>query len=256
MLASPFDQIAADYDSEFTESALARVLRARVWARLEARFDGRESLLELGCGTGEDAIHLARRGHRVLATDAAAQMIRVARLKAERAGVADRVRFLCAPMESLAGMLGQEVFDGVYSNFGAVNCVADLTALARMLASRLAPQAPLVFVAMGRHVPWEWAWYLARGDRGRAFRRLHPQGVDWRGLRIHYPTPATLGKQLAPWFAVARCSALGFALPPSYASTWLERRPRALAALRALDRAASRFTATLADHYILEAVRA
>ena len=30
---------------------------------------------------------------------------------------------------------------------------------------------------MGRHVPWEWGWYLARGEGGKAFRRLRRDGV-------------------------------------------------------------------------------
>lgn len=252
---SAFDAMAGSYDADFSASALGRVLRTRVWGRFDERFAGRESLLELGCGTGEDAIHLARRGHRVLATDESAQMLRVARAKAELAGVTERIRFVCVPMQSLDSAIGAERFDGVYSNFGAINCVADVSALARLLATRFAAGAPLVFVVMGRHVPWEWAWYLARGDRRRAFRRLAPDGAEWRGLRIHYPTPDRLRRTLWPGFKVVRRSALGFALPPSYAAAWLERAPRTLSALGWIDRATSRRTAALGDHYILEAMR-
>jgi ubiquinone/menaquinone biosynthesis C-methylase UbiE len=253
--ATAFDAMAESYDADFTASALGRVLRARVWERFDACFTGYESLLELGCGTGEDAIHLAQRGHRILATDVSAKMLRIAQHKAERVGVAARIRFICAPMESLAGVLGVETFDGIYSNFGAVNCVADVPALARMLATRLVPGAPLVLVPMGRHVPWEWAWYLARGDRERAFRRLREGGLEWRGLRVHYPSPAMLGRSLAPSFEASRRCSLGFALPPSYAAGWLDSAPRTLAALNAIEHAMGRFTAALADHYIFEAVR-
>jgi hypothetical protein len=86
-------------------------------------------------------------------------MIDCARRKAEAAGVADRIRFQVVPMESLSAVLGTEVFDGVYSNFGAVNCAPDLAALAGVLAPRLAPNAPLIWVIMGRFVPWEMGWY-------------------------------------------------------------------------------------------------
>ena len=68
--AAAFDDLAREYDAEFTTTALGSVLRAMVWKRYEHCFAGREHLLEIGCGTGEDAVHLARRGYRVLATDA------------------------------------------------------------------------------------------------------------------------------------------------------------------------------------------
>jgi SAM-dependent methyltransferase len=250
--AAAFDGMAQGYDAEFTATALGRVLRARVWSQLDAVFAGRQRILELGCGTGEDAVWLARAGYRVVAVDASAEMIRVARQKASAAGCADRIEFHCLAMESLSELtVGR--FDGVFSNFGAVNCVADFSGLSRVLAGLLEPGAPLLFVVMGRHVPWEWAWFLARGDRRRAFRRLRREGSAWRGLTIHYPTPGALERRLAPHFTTLRRSALGFVLPPSYAGAWLERSPRMLRMLAAIDHATSRHTYGLADHYVLEA---
>ena len=255
MQASPFDELAAEYDRSFTRSACGTTLRAMVWERLPPVFGTRECILELGCGTGEDAVHLARAGHRVVATDASEEMIRIARLKAVAAGCADRIEFHAMPIEALHTLPRERQFDGVFSNFGAINCVADVPRVARSLALRLARGAPLMFVVMGRYVPWEWAWYLAHGDRRRAFRRLARSGTAWRGLTIHYPTPAQLAQSLAPMFETRRRAALGFVLPPSYASQWLDSRPRWLGALTAGERVMQRATAGLADHYMLEAVR-
>jgi SAM-dependent methyltransferase len=254
MQASAFDELAADYDRAFTRSACGMALRAMVWEQLPRVFGGRERILELGCGTGEDAVHLARAGHRVFATDASAEMIRIARLKAAAAGCAERIEFHVVPIEALHTLPRELTFDGVFSNFGALNCVADVGRLSHSLAARLPGGAPLLFVVMGRYVPWEWAWYLAHGDRQRAFRRLEPGGARWRGLTIHYPTPTELAQALAPMFTTQRRAALGFALPPSYAAGWLDSRPRWLAALAAVERVTRRVTAGLADHYMLEAV--
>ena len=253
-----FDSMADGYDAEFTASALGRVLRPMVWERFEACFAHRSSLLELGCGTGEDAIHLAKSGHRVLATDASPQMVDCARRKAEAAGVADRIRFQVVPMESLSTVLGTEVFDGVYSNFGAVNCAPDLAALAGALAPRLAPNAPLVWVIMGRCVPWEMGWYLLRGDGRRAFRRFRRDGSEWRGMTIHYPTPRSCARLIAPYFVSEVARPLGVVLPPSYAAGWLERTPRIRAWLARLERTLFERArcAGLGDHYLLEARRA
>jgi SAM-dependent methyltransferase len=253
MKASPFDDLAPDYDRSFTGSACGRMLRAMVWERLPAVFGTRRRILELGCGTGEDAIHLARLGHEVVALDVSEEMIRIARFKAAAAGCASRITFHVMPMEQVHTLPGEPHFDGVFSNFGAINCVDDVGSLARNLAQRLTPGAPLLFVVMGRYVPWEWVWYLAHADRKRAFRRLRDTALPWRGLTVRYPTPADLARSLAPQFDTRRRSALGFALPPSYAAGWLDSRPRWLAALATIERVLSGATAGLADHYVLEA---
>lgn len=252
-----FDELARNYDAQFTATALGAALRHMSWMHFERVFAGRGHLLDIGCGTGEDAIHLARRGHRVVATDSSLQMVRLARHKAERAGCAESIRFVWAPMEKLATELAGETFDGVYSNFGAMNCAADLATVARDLATMLRPGAPLAWVVMGRYVPWEWAWYLARGDPGTAFRRLRPQGVTWRGLRVTYPSPAALARVLRPHFEARGATPLGFALPGSYAGAFLERSPRLLAALLRAETALQRLPqlAACADHYLFEARR-
>jgi len=256
--APPFDDMAAAYDASFTTTAFGVCLRALVWERLDAAFKGTATrVLEIGCGTGEDAVHLARSGIHVLATDASMPMLRMAAAKAERAGCAERIEFRCVPMERLGAELAGERFDGVCSNFGAMNCVARLDLVVADIAPLLDPGARLVWVVMGRHVPWEWAWFLARGDLRKAFRRCHKGGVAWRGLNISYPTPAELARTLAPYFAPLRHRSLGFVLPPSYAARWLERSPRLLSALVRLERAAQRWQAlaAVADHYVFEARR-
>ena len=62
---------------------------------------GNQRILELGCGTGEDALRLARRGLEVVAVDASPGMIQVARQKAQERDLGNRVEFHCLPMETL-----------------------------------------------------------------------------------------------------------------------------------------------------------
>ncbi|HET7204626.1 MAG TPA: class I SAM-dependent methyltransferase [Steroidobacteraceae bacterium] len=254
---SGFEDLAEQYDSDFTRTAVGMALRRIVWARLERIFRPAQRILELGCGTGEDAVRLALAGIDVVATDASPAMLAIAREKARRAGCLARIDFQCIPMESVGRALHEERFDGVFSNFGALNCVRDLSALSADLSHLLPADGTLVWVVMGRRVPWEWLWYLLRADRRRAFRRYRRRGVEWRGLTIHYPTPAQVTALLAPRFAVTRVAPLGIALPPSYAADWFNRSPRALAALTRLEELAQRSTAlaSWSDHYVLEARR-
>jgi SAM-dependent methyltransferase len=252
-----FDDMAGTYDEAFTDTCVGRALREIVWARLEHTFRPEQRILELGCGTGEDATRLAGAGVRVVATDPSSQMIRVARDKAHRKDFQGRIEFHCLDMEQLTPSLDGEIFDGVLSNFGAINCARRLPELVADIAGRLAPGAPLVWVVMGRRVPWEWLWYALRGNWSKARRRFDAGGVQWRGLTITYPTPSELERLLQPHFAVKRVAALGVILPPSYAAGWLEKSPRILAALTWLERQAQRSgsLASWSDHYIIEATR-
>jgi 2-polyprenyl-3-methyl-5-hydroxy-6-metoxy-1,4-benzoquinol methylase len=255
--ARAFDDLAADYDATFTDTALGRALRELVWLRFDDLFASCERVLDLGCGTGEDALRLARSGTRVVGIDASPDMVRAAQQKALAAGCAAHIDFHCVAMEHLSTALEGQSFDGVLSNFGAVNCVGDLRALIADVAARVAPAGRLLWVVMGRYVPWEWIWYGLRGDARKAWRRLPRGCAQWRGLTICYPTPAEMRQLLLPWFVVSRVSPLGFALPPSYTGPWLERSPYALAMLRRLEAALQGWSplASLSDHYVIEAVR-
>ena len=255
--ASAFDDMAGTYDATFTDTKVGRALREIVWSRLEQVFRPSQRILELGCGTGEDAVWLASRGVRVVATDPSLQMIRMAHRKTLSADCQVRIEFRCVAMEDIGSFADGDVFDGVLSNFGAVNCVQDLQTLVANVADRLAPGAPLLWVVMGRHAPWEWLWYLMRGRWGKAWRRMRPDGIEWRGLTISYPTPAQVRSLLLPYFAVTRLAPLGVALPPSYAAAWLERWPLAATVLTRLERWAQRSSmlASWSDHFIVEAVR-
>jgi SAM-dependent methyltransferase len=252
-----FDDIAGTYDATFTDTKVGRALREIVWSRLEKIFQPSQRILELGCGTGEDAVRLARRGTRVVATDPSWQMIQMARRKALIGNCQELIEFRCLAMEDIGSLADCDKFDGVLSNFGAVNCVQDLRALVVVLAERLAPGAPLLWVVMGRHAPWEWLWYLMRGRWRKAWRRLRLGGIEWRGLTISYPTPAQMRSLLLPHFTVTRMAPLGVALPPSYAAAWLDRAPLTAKVLTRLEGWAQRWSmlASCSDHFIVEAVR-
>ncbi len=148
-------------------------------------------------------------------------------------------------------------FDGALSNFGGLNCVADLPGVAAGLAGCLRPGAMALLCVMGPLVPWEWAWYLRRGQPAKAFRRLRRGGVAWRGLTIRYPSIGALRRAFAPWFRMRRVSAVGALLPPSYVEEWAAQRPRLLDRLGRWERRAETWPPLpwLADHYLLELER-
>lgn len=253
---APFDGMAADYDRAFTASAVGKLMRSAVQRRLDVAFKPGERVLELNCGTGEDAIYLARRGVRVLATDSSLAMLAVARAKVTRAGLGEWVEFACLPIEELA-LARAGTFDGVFSNFGGLNCVDDLHGVARGMAAMVRPRGRVLLCVMGPAVPWEWAWYLARGKPAKALRRLRRGGVAWRGVTIRYRSIGALRRAFAPFFAQRRVCAVGALLPPSYAEGWAARHPQLLATLDRWERRAETIPPLpwLADHYLIELER-
>ena len=199
-LTDPFDALAASYDDHFSKSRIGHLMRSRVWRRLDSCFSSGQRVLDLGCGTGEDAVHLGRRDIEVLATDRSAEMVGLTREKVARVGLESHVRVERLALESLH-KLATPMFDGALSNFGGLNCVADLPAVSEALAARLHPGATAMLCLMGPVVPWEWVWFLAHGEPGKAFRRLKRGGADWRGTQ----DPLSVGRRcLSGLFTVFR----------------------------------------------------
>jgi SAM-dependent methyltransferase len=255
--AAPFDSMAADYDRAFTAGSIGQRMRAAVWRRMDAAFRPGERVLELNCGTGEDAVYLGRRGVRVLATDSSPAMLAVARAKVARAGLAGLVEVAPMAIEDLAAHGPGVAFDGVLSNFGGLNCVEDLAAVARGLAAVTKPAARALLCVMGPAVPWEWGWYLVHGEPGRAARRLRPGGAWWRGLTIRYPSIGRTRRAFAPYFVQRRVAAIGALVPPSFAEPWAARHPSLLARLDRCERRVETVWPLpwLADHFLIELER-
>jgi len=257
MPAAVFDLLAADYDAQFNERLLGGVLRRATWRWLDRTFGPGDRVLELNCGTGEDAVHLAARGVRVLATDASAAMVEQTRAKAARMRAA-LVEARQLEIERLDALDATAVpWDGAFSNFGGLNCVADLARTAQTLARLIKPSGRVVLCVMGPVVPWEWVWFLARGRPARAFRRLAPGGAEWRGMTVRYPSIGATRRAFAPHFRTRRAGGLGVLVPPPYADGWAERHAELV---RRLDRWERRIeewplVAWIGDHYLLELER-
>ncbi len=252
-----FDDLASDYDRAFGASILGGMFRARVQARLDRAFRPGQRVLELGCGTGEDALHLARRGVRVMALDASAGMLAVAARKVSEGRHEAFIELRKLPVEDL-WRLGAGQFDGAYSNFGALNCVANLAGLAAGLAGLITPGGSVIAVVMGPLAAWEWVWFAAHRQPAKAFRRMRRGGISWRGTIVRYPSAIRVARAFSPWFTVSSVLALGGMTPGTYAESWAARHPRALATLDRVESALASLPALwmLADHYILELARA
>ncbi len=86
LAARAFDAVAPVYDSEFGRNPIGLYFRHVVQERLRLLFPRGARVLDLGCGTGEDALFLASLGVEVHGIDVSPAMIEQARQKAARRG--------------------------------------------------------------------------------------------------------------------------------------------------------------------------
>jgi ubiquinone/menaquinone biosynthesis C-methylase UbiE len=256
--SAPFDAVAVRYDETFTASKIGQAQRAAVWSELRKTFRPGDCALEIGCGTGIDACFLAERGVRVIACDSSSQMIAVATRRILESGQRKLIRPLLLRAEDLGTLPTEELFDGALSNFGALNCVEDLRRLAQDLAKLLKPGATALLCWMGPYCLWEMIWYLAQGNRDKAFRRLNRDGVtariaDGPFVRVHYPPVRLLARVFAPEFRFQSFKGIGVAVPPSYVENWAQHHPRLLHLCERADQYLGRCPGirTLADHVLL-----
>jgi len=252
-----WNKAAETYDQEFTDTLVGRAERDMVWEELGRAFRSGQRILELNCGTGVDAVHLAETGVRVLACDIAPGMIAMARRRLNASALADMVDLRVLPTEDIAALRDEGPFDGAFSNFAGLNMVRDLCCVARDLAALLKPGAHVLLCMAGRIAPWEITWYLAHGDLGRAFQRFRPGGVvrlvDGVRINAYYPSISTMVRTFAPEFRLRSCRGIGISLPPAYAEPWARRFPRVFEGLAGADRWLSRVPGlrALAGHVLL-----
>src|SRR5580704_11846294 len=212
-----FDRLACDYDEHFTNSLIGRAQRHAVWCKLATTFIRGQHILELNCGTGEDLIFMTKRGIVVTALDASEQMILRARFRCAREVPDAAIKIACRPSEQLVGWQPDTQFDGIFSNFSGLNCVSDLEAVARQLASRVPTGAPLLLCFSTRYCLWEMIWYFLRGDLHKAFRRCGGKTravVGGMEVFVHYFSLRTLRRIFAPQFVLRSCTGVGFTVPP------------------------------------------
>ena len=232
-----FNRIAQDYDQIFTDSLIGRAQRDAVWKVLTRTFRKGDEVLELNCGTGEDAIFLAGKGISIFALDASRQMIARAEHRLQRNSAQIPVVFCELPTERIGELHPETQYDGAFSNFSGLNCVADLGAVASSLGGLVKPGGRLVLCFSTRFCLIEMLYYLALGQWRKALRRCKGSAqvmLDGVQFTVYYPTLRGICESFAPDFRLYFCTGIGVTVPPSYFEPWARRHPRLFLLLRRL----------------------
>lgn len=197
-MTTPFDSIARHYADLWSDTEQGIGQRAQVWNEIDRLFQPEQTILDLGCGAGDDALHLGERGIRITAIDASQQMVELARSRGVDAGQ--------LAIEQIGTLHGP--FDGALSNFGALNCVSDLRQFASKLSRLVRPSGLLAICVLSRFSWRETLRYALRCDFKKATRRWSGR-TQWRGLDVYYRNAREMESALGPHFHLTRRVAIG-----------------------------------------------
>jgi ubiquinone/menaquinone biosynthesis C-methylase UbiE len=258
--ATAFDSVAPRYDELFTSTPVGRFQRMVIWKQAVKAFRPGSRVLELNCGTGQDAIFLARSGIVVTACDASPEMIKQARIRKEREAPEVPVEFHVLPNERLQDLDSESTFDGVFSNFSGLNCVADLSAVFDQLAVKCRPGAQILLCLSTRVCAWEILHYLSTGEWRKAVRRCRGKStanLDGRSFPVYYPTVRSLRSSFEQAFQLRSLIGVGITVPPSYLNPFMSKYPSLLGILARIDAIVCRLPIirVVGDHMLLQMER-
>jgi ubiquinone/menaquinone biosynthesis C-methylase UbiE len=253
-----FDAVALQYDNDFSQSEIGTRMRNIVWNMLADSMDHARPLdiLEINCGTGEDAVRLSNNGHNIIATDVSGEMINVARSKA----IKDNLKFeVCSYLDVGERFRGWQ-FDLVFSNFGGLNCANEneLKQVLMNVNKLLKPGGKLIAVIMGTRCVWEMLYYSLKGQFKNAFRRQAKGGIDTtldkQELLTYYYSPMQVSVLSPASLKFINSRPVGFFLPPTYLEGYFKKHRSQLNFLNYLEKKINSFgiLANMGDHFMIE----
>ena len=263
-MIAAFDPAASAYDREFTFSRIGMAQRHQVWRYLDPLLNTPAmEVLELNCGTGIDAVHIARAGHHVLATDISAEMLKIARDTARQHGVEDNIHHETLAFHELPLRNWNARFQLALSDFGGLNCIDhdDLGALCDPVADALDLNGRFVAVLMPDRCLSETIYFLLKGEWSEAFRRRRHDpvwaGLSGSGVHTWYHSPRAVISAFRHRFRVVNIRPIGFFIPPSHMEPAFRTRPHLLDRLNRWDERLGhwRWPARYADHFLIDMER-
>lgn len=255
-MKADFDNAALNYDATFTNTVIGRMQRNLVYEHLSMllKENSPKKILEINCGTGEDAIWLAKQGYCITATDISSKMIEVASGKSKLANV----RFLQADINKINTEFEPNSFDLIFSNFGGLNCLSpdELASFLKNAASILTPTGKLALVIMPKNTFWEQMYFAIKMDFKNIFRRKKEYAiahVDGQKVKTYYYNPKDIVHLANTRFDLCRLKPIGFFIPPSYLESYFKNKHRVISFLNSLEQIIKNVTwlARYSDHYLI-----
>jgi SAM-dependent methyltransferase len=211
-----FSKQSLAYDSDDKINKVLQDMRQQVYRHVSVFMKKGSEILELNSGTGIDALHFVRQGHRVHATDLSDGMIAQIEKKIVDHHLQDR--FTCQQLsyDQLRQPEGRK-FDYIFSNFGGLNCIDDLSKVTMNLPPLLNHGSFVTWVIMPPICLWELLWVF-KGHGKQAFRRFHKTGVmahlEGEYFKTYYHSLFRIKEAFGPQFKFVKSEGLCALSPP------------------------------------------
>jgi ubiquinone/menaquinone biosynthesis C-methylase UbiE len=213
-----FSKQSIHYDEDDERNIVLKDMRSQVYDHVNRFIKPESHILELNAGTGIDALKFVSWGHDVLATDLSNGMIAQIEHKIQKYNLETHLRCQRLSYEEIDRLAGEK-FDFVFSNFGGLNCIKDLSKVTRHLPSLLRPGGIVTWVIMPRFYLWEMAGLL-KGHGKKAFRRMNRQGVkshlEGEFFTTYYHSFSDIRKAFGEHFKLLAAEGLAAISPPPH----------------------------------------
>jgi len=252
-----FDHIAVNYDIDFTFSEIGKRLRQSVYKHLKTLLSS-QKILELNCGTGQDAIWLAKNND-IVATDISLEMLKVAKQK-NTGTHCKKLIFEQLDIKKIDTHKFNDKFDLIFSNFGGLNCLnpLELKSFFNSVKPLLTQKGKLILIIMPTFCLWESVYFLFKGKWRSIFRRNTTKkvltNVKGKSIDTWYYSPINIQKMSADFFKVNTIIPIGFFIPPSYLNNFFKNHLNFLTTLDSIEAKCNRFSflANFSDHFLIE----
>jgi len=227
--AAAFNKQAALFDDLYSGDTIIQYKRRRVREHILKFLQPHSRILELNSGTGDDAIFLAKRGHKIHATDISALMQNLLAEKAKLYNVQKSISCELRSFTDLENLSDKGPYDMIFSNFAGLNCTNELDKVLLSLNSLLKPGGIVTMVILPKFSLWEFL-LLFKGKFKTAFRRFSGEKgskahIEGEYFRCWYYNPSFIKKHLRNSFTMIGIEGLCSIVPPSYLHGFAEKYP-------------------------------
>jgi ubiquinone/menaquinone biosynthesis C-methylase UbiE len=250
-----FSKQSGIFDSLEVDNELVLLIRNNIRRHVLNYTAPNQTMLELNCGTGLDAIFFVNHHLRVHATDNADGMLNQLQQKVIKYKIQDRLSFQKCSFNELEH-LERKKYNHIFSNFGGLNCAPDLQKVITSLDPLLEVNGIAHLVIMPRFCFWE-VLFVLKGHFKLAFRRFSLKGsasqVEGLSFTTYYYSPHYVQKAFGEKYETLSIKAMGCFIPPTYMDQMPLKRPNFFKKLVTLDtKYAQKWPFyNLGDHFII-----
>ena len=217
------------FDMLYGDDSMIAYKRTRVRQHISSYLQPGSEMLELNCGTGEDAFYFARLGFKVHATDLSQGMLDELMQKKSAQPGFNAITVEQCSFTKLEQLKNKGPFDYVYSNFGGLNCTDDLNTVLADLTPLIKPEGYLTLVIISKFCLWE-SLLIFKGKFRTAFRRFFSGGgrqarAEGKNFKCWYYHPSFVVNALKSQFTTVFLEGLCAIVPPSYIEGFAKNHP-------------------------------